>query len=131
MEDNSLFEALVKYRLERAVETLDEARIMIENQRYNAAVNRAYYACFYAVLALLIKNGIETKSHEGAKQMFGLHFIKTKKLDSDIGAHYTLMKKSRKSGDYDDFVYFTEAQARSFYTDSIHFIEVLKEECNK
>ena len=51
---------LVKYRMERANETLQEARLLAKEGYYNATFNRLYYACFYAALALLAKNGIPT-----------------------------------------------------------------------
>lgn len=66
---------LVKYRISRAYETLKEAEAMIENQFWNASINRTYYACFYAVSALLLKKGIDTSTHKGVRQMFGLHFV--------------------------------------------------------
>ena len=47
---------LMHYRMERADEALEEAAILSERCHYNAAVNRLYYACFYAVQALLLKH---------------------------------------------------------------------------
>ena len=44
----------IKYRFNRAEESFDEALIMIENKRWNTAINRLYYACYYAVIALLL-----------------------------------------------------------------------------
>ncbi len=44
--------SLVHYRMERADEAIEEAALMSERGHYNAAVNRLYYACFYAVQAL-------------------------------------------------------------------------------
>ena len=44
---------LVRYRLARAHESLAEARLLLANDHVRTAVNRAYYACFYAVSALL------------------------------------------------------------------------------
>jgi uncharacterized protein (UPF0332 family) len=38
--------ALIEYRMERARETVDEARIMFDAGRINTYVNRLYYACF-------------------------------------------------------------------------------------
>ena len=58
---------LVKYRLDRAKGTLQEARLMEKEGYYNAAFNRLYDACFYATLALLVKYGITTSSHSGVK----------------------------------------------------------------
>ncbi|MFA7493446.1 MAG: HEPN domain-containing protein [Proteiniphilum sp.] len=49
---------LVDYRLQRAKETLAEADSLIESAFYNAVVNRLYYACYYAVIALLVKHNI-------------------------------------------------------------------------
>lgn len=60
---------LAKYRITRAKETLNEVSILIENKLWNTAVNRLYYACYYAVMALLIKKGIKTRTHMGARQM--------------------------------------------------------------
>ena len=73
---------VVLFRINRAKETYLEAILLYENQKLNTAVNRLYYACFYAVIALLVKHEISTKTHSGAKQMFGLHFIKTGKIDA-------------------------------------------------
>ena len=46
--------ALVSYRIERADETIIEAKLLAGDGHYNAAMNRLYYACFYAALALLV-----------------------------------------------------------------------------
>lgn len=52
--------ALIEYRMERARETLGEARIMFDAGRINTYVNRLYYACFYAVSALLLMRNFST-----------------------------------------------------------------------
>jgi uncharacterized protein (UPF0332 family) len=54
---------LIKYRLNRASETLEEAKISIGNKRYLLAANRIYYASFYAVSALAIKHEFKTSKH--------------------------------------------------------------------
>lgn len=43
--------ALAKYRMERAKQTLEEADFLRTGEYYNAAVNRLYYACYYAATA--------------------------------------------------------------------------------
>ncbi|NOY57632.1 MAG: HEPN domain-containing protein [Calditrichaeota bacterium] len=47
---------LIKYRLERANESLKAAQLMLENSLYIPAMNRIYYSMFYAVQALLVLN---------------------------------------------------------------------------
>ncbi len=64
-------EDYINYRIQRAKETILEVDVLIENEFWNSAINRMYYACFYAVGALLVKHGIETTSHSGTRQKFG------------------------------------------------------------
>ncbi len=60
--------ALIAYRMQRAYDTMKEAEVMIRETFYNAAINRMYYACYYATVALLLKNNIQTQTHNGLKR---------------------------------------------------------------
>ncbi|MGB7392947.1 MAG: HEPN domain-containing protein [Pricia sp.] len=98
----------VRYRFQRAKETLEEAVTLSENSKWNAAINRLYYSCFYAVIALLLDSEIETRSHQGARAQFGLHFIKTGLIDKKHGKLYFKLYDFRQKGDYGDFYDHTE-----------------------
>jgi uncharacterized protein (UPF0332 family) len=50
---NTDLAALLKYRMEQAQDTLQEAEILFEKCALRGTINRAYYAMFYALLALL------------------------------------------------------------------------------
>ena len=80
MTDEPL-KALIKYRMERAEETYKEALLMRTEDHWNACANRLYYACFYAVSALLAKYGLSSSKHSGIKSLFNQHIIKKKLLD--------------------------------------------------
>lgn len=54
---------IVMYRMGKARQLLHDVDVLMENELWNSTINRMYYACFHAVSALLIKNGIEVKSH--------------------------------------------------------------------
>lgn len=56
--DKQSREALIKYRIQRAKEILGESEQIIGLGFLNSAVNRLYYACYYAVTALLVKENI-------------------------------------------------------------------------
>jgi uncharacterized protein (UPF0332 family) len=71
MNDNEL----INYRLSRALETYQEALLLGRENHWNAAANRLYYACFYAVNALLLKNGVSCSTHNGVKSEFHKSFI--------------------------------------------------------
>ena len=72
-------ETLICYRLERAQESLEDARLLADADRWNACVNRLYYSCFYAVSALLVRDGLSSSRHTGVrsllnrKRLFPLH----------------------------------------------------------
>jgi len=99
---------LVSYRMARAHEVLVEVRVLVEHRFWNTAVNRLYYGCYYAVTALLVNNGIAASTHSGVRQMFGLHFIKTGIIDKDLGKFYSDIFDMRQTGDYEDYLDFSE-----------------------
>lgn len=119
-------EDYIKYRYHRSEESFEEAIILSENGRWNAVINRLYYACFYAVIALLIKNDIETQSHDGARTQFGLHFIKTGKIDKSYGKLFSKLFDYRQKGDYGDLYDYDENIARPLIGQVKEFIEEIK-----
>lgn len=95
---------LVKYRISRAYDTLKEAALLSDNLYYNACVNRLYYACYYASVALLLKHKIPAQTHAGVKSMIGLHFVSKGLLPVTLGKTLSSLFEKRQSSDYDDFV---------------------------
>jgi uncharacterized protein (UPF0332 family) len=53
----------LNYRMARAAESLEVARLAFENNHLQDAVNRLYYACFYMVSALLQTRGLASAKH--------------------------------------------------------------------
>lgn len=119
-------EDYIKYRFHRSTESFEEAIILSENGRWNAVINRLYYACFYAVIALLIKNGIETQSHDGARTQFGLYFIKTGKIDKSFGKLFSKLFDYRQKGDYGDFFEYDESITRPLIEQVQEFLVEIK-----
>jgi uncharacterized protein (UPF0332 family) len=115
-----------RYRLQKAKETLSEIEVHIANKFWNTALNRMYYACFYAVIALLIKNEIETSSHAGVRQKFGQLFVKTGIVEKQLAKHYTDLFEKRHKGDYNDFYDYDEETIIRLYPLTIQFIEKIE-----
>ena len=118
--------SLVRYRIERADETIVEAKLLAGDGHYNAAINRLYYACFYAALALLVANDIITSSHAGVKTMLGLHFVAKDLLDKEHGKTFSRLFEIRHSGDYDDFVYCDKEMTDEYTPKAETFISQIK-----
>ena len=101
---------LVLYRMTRAHETLEDSRILANAGRWNACVNRLYYACFYAVSALLVGDGLSSSKHAGVRSLFNSQYVKPGKIPKDLARIYNDLFERRQEGDYIDFVSFKESQ---------------------
>jgi len=68
---------LIQYRLESAREMLHDAHVLKENGGSPVSiVNRAYYAVFYAALALLVTEDVEPNKHSGVLAKFDELFVR-------------------------------------------------------
>ncbi len=106
---------VIKYRISRAKETLDDAKLLAHNGKWNSAINRLYYAAFYAVSALLLKENINASSHNGTKSKLSEHFIITGKLSKGLGKVYSQLFTWRQKGDYDDLFDFDEHKSHAVF----------------
>jgi len=129
--DEESIHALVAYRLQHAKNTLAEVSSITESGFYNTAVNRLYYACYYATIALLVKHNIPAHTHAGVKQMLGLHFVNTKLLNPEFARFYAQMFNNRISGDYDDFITFDLEMIEELIPQVQLFIEAIENLINK
>lgn len=118
---------LIEYRLDRATETLQEIEIHLENGLFNTAINRLYYASYYAATALLLYNDIKASTHSGVRQMLGLHFVKTGKISSDLGKVFTDLFDKRHASDYDDFISVSREDVEDLLPSAKEFIEKIKD----
>ena len=91
---------VVKLQMEKAYLFLEQANEMNRQHYWDIASNRYYYACYHAIQALLIKNGLSCHTHDGLITSFGLHFVKTGKVDRKLGAFLSRIEQLRKKGDY-------------------------------
>ena len=124
LEDKDRIE-IVRYRIENAHRTMDEVLSHMANGFYNTAVNRMYYACYYAASAMLVAEHITTKSHDGVKQMFSLHFVKTGKVPVDLGKSYSRLFDKRTKGDYNDLFDNDQTVCEELYPEAKNFVDSL------
>lgn len=118
---------LIRAFLERAAESLASARLLLNSSFYDDAVSRAYYAMYYAAKAALESIGVETRSHAGVINQFGLHFITKGQLDSQYGSMLTQAFQARHSSDYDVQVNTRPVVAESVVANAEQFVAKIKE----
>ncbi len=95
-------EAIVAYRMEKAMAALEEAEAVGELGYWSLAANRLYYAAYYASVALLIYKGYETATHKGAIRMIGQTVAKDNLLTVDDSRLLGRLFSMRQTGDYED-----------------------------
>lgn len=117
---------LIKYRLKRAKETLDDAHILAEKGKWNSTINRLYYSAYYAVMALLLSSDHNPTTHNGAKHNFSEHYIKTEIISKEFGKIYSQLFTWRQKGDYDDLFDFDEGKVIPYFEPVSKLIEVIE-----
>lgn len=112
----------IKYRLSRAEDAIGEAQVLMKAGYYPAAVSRLYYACFYAVTALLFSEGEASTKHSGVIALFDRLWIKTGRLPRERGRFYRTMFDRRQEGDYKDMVTFERAEVEGWLGEARTFV---------
>jgi len=116
---------LIGYRINRAKEVLQEAEVMAEMNHWETCINRLYYACFYAVTALLEKHDLSSAKHTGVRSLFNSHFIVTNTISKDYGRLYNLLFKYRQQSDYEDFFRIDENIVKQWVDDTKGFVDLI------
>ena len=92
---------LIKYRIEQSEDTILDVKLLLENNRHRAAINRIYYGIFYSLLALGLAYEFETSKHAQLIGWFNKNFIHTNLIDAKYGKIINKAYNRRTKGDYD------------------------------
>ncbi len=120
---NNERKTIIKYRLERAEETIKDAEYLLNNTSLFSAVNRIYYAIFYFVNALLLLKGLSSSKHSGVRALFNKEFIKTNIINKEFGEFYNFIFDYRQKGDYEDFAEFNKEDVKEWLKLAKDFIK--------
>lgn len=92
---------LVTRRMEQARDCLEDGKFLLSAGRgARTVVNRAYYAAFYAVLALLQTVGKAPRKHRGAVALLDSEFAKPGKLPTETSEAFHRLFDARLEDDY-------------------------------
>ncbi|MBC8151766.1 MAG: HEPN domain-containing protein [Bacteroidetes bacterium] len=117
--------------MERAESALESADILYQNEQFLALANRAYYAVFYCVSALLSTQGVHTKKHQAARAKFGELFVNTGLFTVDASKIVGHAFNARQSADYDTETQISDEQAQILLADSQTFYDLTVAYLNK
>ncbi len=117
---------LIKYRLEKSKEMLQDAKILFEKASLTSTVNRIYYALFYAVNGLLLSKNFSSSKHSGVRALLNKEFVKKGLIDKKFGKFYSKMFEERQEGDYKDFINFDRSIVRNWLKNTENFIKEIE-----
>ena len=112
--DEKSREVLIRYRLDRAEETVKEAEIISKEFHHKSTIN-LYYGFYYAT-STLFTNDISFSSYTGTKNLLDIHFVNLGLFQYVNGYTLSRIYEIRHSDEY-DFVYCAKAMVEecAFY----------------
>ena len=119
-------EDLLRYRMEQAHETLREAEILLNESALRGTINRAYYAMFYALLALLAIKQLGTSRHSGALALFDREFVKTGVFPRELSRSLHLAFDHRQTYDYGEITQVSHQTAEETLMSAQTFVAAIE-----
>jgi uncharacterized protein (UPF0332 family) len=118
--------ALVKYRLEQADQAMRVGKMALDSGYLRDAVNRFYYAMFYAVLALLATRKLETSKHQGAIALFDKEFVRAGVFSKQLSAWLHSAFEQRMEVDYKAPAPLAAAEVQTLFQQTEDFVQKVK-----
>lgn len=122
MTEEEARSTVIRYWLEKSADALASAEAEYEAGRWSFAVNRAYYACFYALSAVLLADELKFVKHAGVRAGLHRHFVRTGRLDTRWGRFYDRVFENRQRGDYLELVSFDSVQVAELCEEARGFV---------
>ncbi len=118
---------LIQYRMERAKSTLRDAELLRgQGGSLWSVANRAYYAMFYAALAMLLTQGKGASKHSGVLSLFDLLFVKTGRFPKEFSRLFHRAFELRQMGDYRDLLELDEQQVDELLAGARRFVAAVE-----
>ena len=120
-------QALVDYRLQQSDGALRQAVLLRDGGEWDGVVNRAYYAMFYAALALLLTRGLGSSKHSGVLSLVDREFVRPGQFPKEMSAALRDAFNQRQKSDYVEFSPTSQARAKEILGNAERFVAAVKE----
>lgn len=117
----------IRLRIKKADENLAATQSNWDDEFFGVAVNRAYYAMFCAVQALLLTHGLHVKTHKGMHVKFGELYIQSEIFPREMATLLTATEDLRIEADYDFEETITQEEAATSLQNATFFVDKIKE----
>lgn len=117
---------LVQLRLDNADSTIDDAQMLLDNDSVRSAMNRTYYAMFYAVSALAVAHGKYFNKHRQLLAYFHKEYAQTEVFERKHGRALQKAFEDRSEADYQDYIHITRDQTQTRIKEARELIRAIK-----
>jgi uncharacterized protein (UPF0332 family) len=118
---------LIAFRLDQADESIQEAKILAQASLWRGAINRAYYAMFYSVLALTIIKQQTASKHSGVIAFFDKDFVRTGIFPKELSRYLHFAFERRQNSDYGEIFSANQEEAKQAIVEAEEFVEKIKD----
>lgn len=118
---------LIQQLMEKAHRALETAQWIIKAEDAEGAINRAYYAAFYAATAALLKIEERPRTHSGVHNRFWECYIQAGVLPSATGKILADAFRLRQRADYDAAAIFDLQSAQDLFNDVAKFVASIEQ----
>ena len=117
---------IIMYWIEKAHEDIESALDNFSAERLQNAVRDAYFACFHALSALILKDGKTFKKHKEVRSALHRDLIRAGKINASWGKHYDWLFDNRQKADYRPLVKFERDQVQEIIDETSAFLKEIE-----
>lgn len=117
---------LALHRIDVAREDLETVESNYSENHLRAANNRAYYAIYHAITAILAIESVAFKKHKDTIAYFNKSYVKTEVFSRELGRRISLAQEIRHASDYDEFYLVTKEETEAQIKSARELIELVE-----
>ncbi len=126
MSEDDARRAVIRHLLAKADKALAAARREHAAGDLDLAVNRVYYACFYAASAVLLRDKRQFVKHAGVRAAIHQHLVKPGTLSTALGKFYDEAFTDRQEADYGLAVVFDSTSVAARMEQAERFVAEMR-----
>lgn len=116
----------IQVLLERAEDSHQAAKILLDKGFSNFSAAQSYYTMFYLVEALLYSKGLQFSSHSAVMAAYGKEFARTSILDPKFHRRIIIAEQRRETGHYGEESGVTDEEARESFEWAEEFMQAVR-----
>lgn len=121
----------IKAIIKKANRSIKAAKGLVDDEDFDFASSRLYYAIFYAMEAVLLTRNISSSKHSGVISQFNQFYIKEGIFPKNFSKTISRLFRERQVGDYGFYIDIIEDEMEESIKLAKSFLEKVEEHLKK